>query len=63
LAVAITEARAEIEKHFAILDQHFAARTYLVAEQFSLADICYTPFPGVFAADGNHSSSRRRTVG
>jgi glutathione S-transferase len=33
LAVAITEARAEIEKHFAILDQHLAARTYLVAEQ------------------------------
>jgi glutathione S-transferase len=42
--VAITEAKAEIEKHFAILGQHLAARTYLVAEQFSLADICYTPF-------------------
>jgi glutathione S-transferase len=42
--VAITEAKAEIEKHFAVLSQHLAARTYLVAEQFSLADICYTPF-------------------
>jgi glutathione S-transferase len=36
--------QGEIEKHLAILDQHLAARTYLVAEQFSLADICYTPF-------------------
>jgi glutathione S-transferase len=42
--VAITEAKVEIEKHFAILGQHLAGRTYLVAEQFSLADICYTPF-------------------
>ena len=42
--VAIAEAKAEIEKHFAILSQHLAARTYLVAEQFSLADICYMPF-------------------
>jgi glutathione S-transferase len=42
--VAIAEAKAEIEKHLAILDQHLAAKTYLVAEQFSLADVCYTPF-------------------
>jgi glutathione S-transferase len=42
--VAIAEAKAEIEKHFAILSQHLAARTYLVAEQFSLADVCYIPF-------------------
>ena len=42
--VAIAEAKAEIEKHFAILSQHLAGRTYLVAEQVSLADICYMPF-------------------
>jgi glutathione S-transferase len=42
--VAIAEAKAEIEKHFAILSQHLAARTYLAAEQFSLADVCYMPF-------------------
>ena len=36
--------KAEIEKHLAILDQHLAAKTYLVAEQFSLADVCYMPF-------------------
>jgi glutathione S-transferase len=42
--VAIAEAKTEIEKHFALLGQYLAARTYLVAEQFSLADICYMPF-------------------
>ena len=42
--VAIAEAKAEIEKHFAILSQHLAPRTYLAAEQFSLADVCYMPF-------------------
>ena len=41
---AIAEAKTEIERHLAILDQHLAAKTYLVAEQFSLADVCYTPF-------------------
>jgi glutathione S-transferase len=42
--VAMAEAKAEIEKHLAILDDHFAHKTYLVAEQFSLADLCYMPF-------------------
>jgi glutathione S-transferase len=42
--VAMAEAKTEIEKHFAILSQHLAGRTYLVAEQLSLADICYIPF-------------------
>jgi glutathione S-transferase len=41
---AIADAKAEIEKHFAILDKHLANKTYLVAEQFSLADVCYIPF-------------------
>jgi glutathione S-transferase len=41
---AMAEAKAEIEKHLAILDKHLAGRTYLVAEQFSLADVCYAPF-------------------
>ena len=42
--VAMAEAKAEIEKHFAILDKHLAGKTYLVAEQFSLAEVCYMPF-------------------
>jgi glutathione S-transferase len=41
---AMAEAKAEIEKHLAILDKLLAGRTYLVAEQFSLADVCYMPF-------------------
>ncbi len=41
---AMEEARAEIEKHLAILDKQLAGKTYLVAEQFSLADVCYAPF-------------------
>jgi glutathione S-transferase len=41
---AIAEAKQEIEKHFALLDKHLAGRTYLAAEQFSLADVCYMPF-------------------
>jgi glutathione S-transferase len=41
---AIAEAKAEIEKHLAILDRQLAGKSYLVAERFSLADICYIPF-------------------
>jgi glutathione S-transferase len=41
---AMAEAKAEIEKHFAILDRHLTGKTYLVTEQFSLADVCYIPF-------------------
>lgn len=43
-AAAIADAKAEIEKHFAILDKQLAGKTYLVAEQFSLAEVCYAPF-------------------
>ena len=41
---AMAEAKQEIEKHLAILDRQLAGKSYLVAEQFSLADICYIPF-------------------
>ena len=40
----MAEAKAEIEKHLAILDKQLAGKTYLVAEQFSLAEVCYMPF-------------------
>ena len=43
-AAAIADAKAQIEKHFAILDQQLVGKTYLVAEQFSLAEVCYAPF-------------------
>jgi glutathione S-transferase len=41
---AMAEAKAEIEKHLAILDKHLKGKIYLVADQFSLADMCYAPF-------------------
>src|SRR5215469_868676 len=41
---AMAEAKAEIEKHLAILDKHLDGKAYLVAEQFSLAEVCYMPF-------------------
>ena len=41
---AIAEAKTEIERHLAILDKHLTGRSYLVADQFSLADVCYMPF-------------------
>ena len=41
---AMAEAKAEIEKHLLILDKHLDGKTYLVAEQFSLAEVCYMPF-------------------
>jgi glutathione S-transferase len=43
-AAAMAEAKAEIEIHLAILDKQLAGKTYLVAEQFSLAEVCYMPF-------------------
>jgi glutathione S-transferase len=41
---AIADAKAEIEKHLAIVDKQLAGKTYLAAEEFSLADLCYLPF-------------------
>jgi glutathione S-transferase len=42
-AAAMAEAKAEIEKHLVILDRQLAGQPYLVAERFSLADLCYIP--------------------
>jgi glutathione S-transferase len=41
---AMSTAKAEIEKHLGILDAELRGKTYLVAEQFTLADLCYLPF-------------------
>jgi glutathione S-transferase len=41
---AMADAKSEIEKHLAILDKQLAGKTYLVGEQFSLAEVCYIPF-------------------
>lgn len=41
---AMAEAKAEIEKHLAILEPQLAGKSFLVAQQFTLAEICYAPF-------------------
>jgi glutathione S-transferase len=41
---AMTVAKAEIDAHLAILDRQLAGRDYLVADQFTLADLVYIPF-------------------
>ena len=40
----MVEAMREIEKHLAILEKYLQGKTFLVAEQFSVADKCYVPF-------------------
>jgi len=38
---AMSAATVEIEKHLAMLERHLTGKTYMVAEQFTLADLCY----------------------
>jgi glutathione S-transferase len=40
----MAKAAKEIGRHFAILDRELAGKTYLVAETYTLADLCYVPF-------------------
>ena len=41
----IAQSKAEIEKHLDILERiYLAGREYLVADRFSLAEVCYAPF-------------------
>jgi glutathione S-transferase len=40
----MAEAKTEIEKHLAILETQLAGKSFLVAEQFTLAEVCYAPF-------------------
>jgi glutathione S-transferase len=41
---AMAQAKTEIEKHLAILEQTLGNRPYLVGDAYTLADIAYTPF-------------------
>lgn len=41
---AIAQAKREIEKQVSMLEQMLEGREYLVADQFTLADLCYIPF-------------------
>ena len=40
---AIDAARGEIERHLAILEPQLAGRQWLVGDQYSLVEVCYTP--------------------
>jgi glutathione S-transferase len=44
----MAKARREIEKQVALLDRWLQGRQYLVANQFTLADLCYLPFVEFF---------------
>ena len=41
---AMAQAKGEIEKHRAILEGQVAGKDYLVADRYTLAEVCYTPF-------------------
>jgi glutathione S-transferase len=41
---AMAQAKKEIEKHLAIVEQQLAGKQYMVGEQSSLVEVCYTPF-------------------
>ena len=41
---AMAQAKKEIEKHLAIVETQLAGKAYLVGNQYSLAEVCYTPF-------------------
>ncbi len=41
---AMAQAKKDIEKHLSILETQVKGRQYLVADLYSLAEVCYTPF-------------------
>jgi len=46
---AMAQAKKEIEKHLAIVEQQLAGREWMVGERYSLVEVCYTPFVEFFA--------------
>jgi len=40
----MAKATKEVERHFAILDRQLDGRQFLVAERYTLADLCYVPY-------------------
>jgi glutathione S-transferase len=41
---AMAQAKAESEKHLAIVEKQLGARQFMVADRYSLVEVCYTPF-------------------
>jgi len=45
---AMAQAKKEIEKHLEILEQQLRGKSYLIADRYSLVEVCYTPFVEFF---------------
>ena len=45
---AMAQAKKEIEKHLGILERQLQGKQYLVADRYTLAEVCYTPFVEFF---------------
>lgn len=45
---AMAQAKKEIEKHLAIVEQMLAGREWMVGDRYSLVEVCYTPFVEFF---------------
>jgi glutathione S-transferase len=45
---AMTRARGEIESHLAILETQLSGKEWLVADRYTLVEVCYTPFVEFF---------------
>ncbi|MFI5396859.1 MAG: glutathione S-transferase family protein [Candidatus Binatia bacterium] len=46
---AMAQAKKEIEKHLEVLENQLKGREYLVADRYSLVEVCYTPFVEFFS--------------
>src|SRR5262249_18711336 len=45
---AMAQAKKEIEKHLEVLEKQIAGKQYLVADRYTLVEVCYTPFVEFF---------------
>ncbi len=41
---AMAQAKGEIEKHLEIIERQLGGREYMVADRFTLVEVCYVPF-------------------
>ena len=46
---AMAQAKKEIEKHLAIVEQQLEGREWMVGERYSLVEVCYAPFVEFFS--------------
>ncbi len=44
----MAQAKKEIEKHLEILEPQLRGKEYLVADRYTLVEVCYTPFVEFF---------------